>query len=225
MEERHSTLLAEVIRSYVREAEPVGSKALEGALGVSSATIRNEMAQLEDDGYLAQPYTSAGRVPTLKGYQYYVQHLAQPRQPAAPEQRTLAAALRERRGEPASASKMMAKCLAELSGEAVVVGFGPYDAFYTGLANLFTQPEFREFNMVAHMSRAIDHLDEAMRRLYRASASEVEVRLGEHNPFGEDCAVIITRAGHDNLIGILGPLRMDYDANLGRMHYVRSLFT
>ncbi len=224
MDDRRSSLLTHIVRSYVREAEPVGSKTLEGALGISSATIRNEMVALEDEGYLAQPHTSAGRVPTAKGYQYYVQHVAQPKEPSQPEQRTLAAALREQRGGPDRASRNVAKRLAEVSGEAVVVGFGPYDVFYTGLSNLFSQPEFREFDMVLYMSRAIDHLDEAMRQLYRLNIGEVEVKLGEQNPFGEDCAFIMARAGREQLFGILGPLRMDYDANLGRMHYVRTLF-
>lgn len=224
MEERRSVLLAQVVRSYVRDVEPVGSKALEGALGVSSATIRNEMAALESEGFLAQPHTSAGRVPTIKGYRFYVEYLARPKEPAVAEQKTLAAALRGHKKEPELASRTVAKCLAEISGEAVVVGFGPYDVFYTGLSNLFSQPEFREFDMVVHMSRAIDHLDEAMRQLFRQNVNEVEVKLGEHNPFGEDCAAIITRAGKQHLLGILGPMRMDYDANLGRINYVRTLF-
>lgn len=228
MEERRSNLLAEVIRSYVREAEPVGSRALEGALGVSSATIRHEMAQLEEEGYLAQPYTSAGRLPTLKGYQYFVEHLMQAREPAAAEQHALEAAARAR-GEHEAAGKAVAKCLADHSRTAAVIGFGPYDVFYTGLANLFTQPEFHQARMVVHMGKVIDHLDEAVARLFHSSSeTPVEVLLGRQNPFGEDCAMVFTklgRIGRAQLVGILGPLRMDYDANVGRLQYVRSLFT
>ena len=64
-------------RSYVQNAEPVGSKAVAewARLDVSSATIRNEMADLEEQGYLEQPHTSAGRVPSPKGYRLYVNEL------------------------------------------------------------------------------------------------------------------------------------------------------
>src|SRR3989344_9609825 len=72
--ERQQKLLERIIRDYVHTAEPVSSKELEnsGFLGVSSATIRGEMNELERAGYLEQPHTSAGRIPTDKAYRYYV---------------------------------------------------------------------------------------------------------------------------------------------------------
>ncbi len=77
--ERKQKILCAVVESYIATGEPIGSKALqsETGLNVSSATIRNELADLVGRGYLLQPHTSAGRVPTHKGYRYYVDHLAQ----------------------------------------------------------------------------------------------------------------------------------------------------
>lgn len=74
---RKEKILSAVVEKYVEAGEPVGSKALqsEAGLGVSSATIRNELKALDDDGYLTQPHTSAGRVPTKKGYRYYIDNL------------------------------------------------------------------------------------------------------------------------------------------------------
>ena len=74
---RKEKILSAVVTKYVETGEPVGSKALqtETDLGVSSATIRNELKALDDEGYLTQPHTSAGRVPTKKGYRYYVDNL------------------------------------------------------------------------------------------------------------------------------------------------------
>ena len=73
---RQQLILGLIVREYVAGAQPVGSRAVEGyGLGVSSATIRNEMASLEELGYLTHPHTSAGRVPTGKGYRYYVNRL------------------------------------------------------------------------------------------------------------------------------------------------------
>ncbi|NMM94242.1 HrcA family transcriptional regulator [Bifidobacterium sp. DSM 109957] len=75
---RRMLVLRAVVEDYIRSQEPVGSTSLtrEHNLGVSSATIRNDMAALEDEGYLIQPHTSAGRVPTEKGYRYFVDRLA-----------------------------------------------------------------------------------------------------------------------------------------------------
>lgn len=88
---RQKTILDLVVRGYIVTAVPVGSKALVGqpGLNVSSATIRYEMASLEEAGYLTHPHTSAGRVPTEKGYRYFVEHLMEERGLSAEEQRTI----------------------------------------------------------------------------------------------------------------------------------------
>lgn len=77
LSERQRAILSLIVRSYVKGATPVGSRTIAEtfALGVSPATIRNEMAVLEDLGYLTHPHTSAGRVPTIKGYRYFVEQL------------------------------------------------------------------------------------------------------------------------------------------------------
>lgn len=72
---RKEKILAAVVESYIKTGEPVGSKSIMALLSVSSATIRNEMAELSALGYLEQPHTSAGRIPTNEGYRYYVDHL------------------------------------------------------------------------------------------------------------------------------------------------------
>ncbi|MBQ1830455.1 MAG: DeoR family transcriptional regulator, partial [Ruminococcus sp.] len=74
---RKETILAAIVESFIQSGEPVGSKALLGGTGlqVSSATVRNDMAELTAQGYLAQPHTSAGRIPTALGYRYYVDNV------------------------------------------------------------------------------------------------------------------------------------------------------
>ncbi|HZD75298.1 MAG TPA: heat-inducible transcriptional repressor HrcA [Actinomycetota bacterium] len=78
LDERKARLLRAVVREFIQTAEPVGSKALAGrySLGISPATIRNELAALEDQGFLSHPHTSAGRVPTDRGYRFYVDSLS-----------------------------------------------------------------------------------------------------------------------------------------------------
>jgi heat-inducible transcriptional repressor len=87
---RQQLILALVVREYISAAQPVGSKTIQGyGLGVSSATIRNEMAVLEEFGYLTQPHTSAGRVPTEQGYRYFVERLMRESQLPLNEQRMI----------------------------------------------------------------------------------------------------------------------------------------
>ncbi|HEY5663783.1 MAG TPA: heat-inducible transcriptional repressor HrcA [Ilumatobacter sp.] len=80
LDDRKTAILSAVVHEYIATAQPVGSSHIAAAsgIGVSSATVRNEMAVLEQEGYLVQPHTSAGRIPTDKGYRFFVDHLAAP---------------------------------------------------------------------------------------------------------------------------------------------------
>ena len=80
LDDRKTAILSAVVQEYISTAQPVGSNLIAEApsIKVSSATVRNEMAVLEQEGYLVQPHTSAGRIPTDKGYRYFVDHLASP---------------------------------------------------------------------------------------------------------------------------------------------------
>jgi len=92
LDERKAAVLRAIVEHYVDAAQPVGSQTVTSTagLGVSAATIRNEMSVLEREGYITQPHTSAGRVPTDRGYRYYVDHLAGATQLAGPDRRRIA---------------------------------------------------------------------------------------------------------------------------------------
>ena len=93
IDERKRKILWAVIQDYIATAEPVGSRTIARKynLGLSPATIRNEMADLDELGYLEQPYTSAGRIPSQQGYRYYVDHLMQPEAPGEDEKQLIRA--------------------------------------------------------------------------------------------------------------------------------------
>ena len=95
VEERRLAVLRAIVEDYVATEEPVGSRALveRHGLGVSPATVRNDMAALEDEGYIHQPHTSAGRVPTDKGYRLFVDRLSTVKPMSAPERRAIATLL------------------------------------------------------------------------------------------------------------------------------------
>jgi heat-inducible transcriptional repressor len=199
-------------------------------LDVSSATVRNELSELEEQGYLTQPHTSAGRIPSEKGWRYYLDNLLPEAKLSSAEQKFLSSELVRAERDGFSPIKALAKGLAELSREAVMVGFGPHDVYYTGLQNLFRQPEFESLEQVCNISAIIDHLDEAMAKVFdQEMKQEVEIFIGQDNPFGQDCSAVCTTIELDKsepgILGILGPFRLDYSSNIARLKLARSLLT
>src|SRR5690606_40219465 len=87
MSDRQAEILRAIVEQYAEVASPVGSSLLAKVFNVSSATIRSEMAELERLGYISQPHTSAGRIPTDKGYRYYVNNLSEPTEKSIPDRR------------------------------------------------------------------------------------------------------------------------------------------
>ncbi len=123
--------------------------------------------------------------------------------------------------------KELAKSLADISGETVLVGFTPNNVYYTGLSNLFSKPEFAEQDIVCNVSQIIDHLDEVMHELFDQVGEGVEILVGQKNPFGTGCSTILIlyklSKKEKGLLGILGPMRMDYNSNISLLRYTREL--
>ena len=124
LDERKLAVLRAIVADYVASREPVGSKALvdRHQLGVSPATIRNDMAVLEEEGYIHAPHTSAGRIPTDKGYRLFVDHLVQLRPMSTSERRAIEAFL----SEPVDlddAVERTVRLLAQLTRQLAVVQF------------------------------------------------------------------------------------------------------
>ena len=123
-DDRRLKVLSAIVTDYVRTREPVGSRALveRYRLGVSPATIRNDMAALEDEGYIHQPHTSAGRVPTEKGYRLCVAEVARVKPLSAPERRAITALL----SGAVDLEQVVARtvrALAQLTGQLAVVEY------------------------------------------------------------------------------------------------------
>ncbi len=216
--ERQQEILKLIITTYVNGAEPIASASLSEKLKekVSSATIRNEFAALEDAGYIYQPHTSAGRIPTRLAYQFFIDNYLDKNKEV--NQNILKKIEKILGGESDTRLRLKnsAKLLAELSGQAVVVAFEENDNYYTGLSNLFSQPEFSERNIIVSLTSVIDHLDKVMEDLMNKTRAEIEILLAESNPFGRDCSAVIGNykiKEFSGLIAIVGPTRMDYQQN------------
>lgn len=224
MEERQKNLLKYIIEEHIKTAAPVSSSRVAEKYfpELSSATIRNEMAELEESGYIVQPHTSAGRIPTLLGFKHYVEGL-EAEEKLSPKDETNLDKL-DLSGN-REAIKILAKKLAELSNDAVVVGFSPFDVYYTGLSNLFSQPEFIDNELVHSMSQVIDSLDNVMEQVFLNAGDDSEVVLGDDNPFGDACSAVVSKMAFGDeevVVAILGPMRMDYSRNLSLVDYIQK---
>ncbi len=226
LETRTELILKLVIEDYIRTALPVGSRYLNEhyAIGVSDATVRNELAVLEREGYLRAPHTSAGRIPTEKAYIYYLQHLRNKK--FVLEGSPLKGSSYKTK-DTETALKTIAKELVEISGETAIVALNPRWSYYTGVSNLFQKPDFRDPDVMLHLSGLIDQFDEVMQQLYRKLPEGPQVFIGSGNPFGEDMATILVRYCIDGqtqgLLGIIGPLRMDYSRNIALIERAKEV--
>lgn len=214
MTQRQARILQAVVEQYAEVASPVGSSLLAKVFGVSSATIRAEMAELEKLGFIAQPHTSAGRIPTDKGYRYYVNQVNADDQ-ALPERgafRALAARV-EGGGLPERTIRNAVDTLVELTHNLGLATLGD-QLYMSGLSNLFGQPEFMQSGQVQQVASLLDNLEPWLREA--APNEPLSVYIGAENPIGRSagCSLIISRFrspySDQSYIGVLGPTRQSY---------------
>ena len=226
MDKRKDLILNTIIKEHIKTGSPVGSSVLveKYKLNISPATARNEMAALEDDDYIRQPHISAGRVPTEKAYRRYVENIKDA-ELGKPETSRLEDILKK---QDESAFKEVAKTLSHLTGNAVFLAFHRHNLYYTGISNLFQQPEFSQLNIIYDISAVIDRIDEIIDDMFSRVSQGVNIFLGSENPFGDFCGTSLIKYrfnGQDGLIGILGPMRMDYKKNLALLKYLDNKFS
>ena len=208
--ERESDILEVIIRDYIAGATPVSSKrVLEiTEIELSPASIRSIMADLEDAGYIAQPHISAGRMPTQKGYRFFVDHMMEV-ETQLPDRlegrihssRHIGEALR------AIAEETHLCAIAALTGQDLPMNFG--------LSELFREPEFRDGEFIAEFGELLDAILEKY-RTYGEAISETGfgVFIERENIIPEAHSASIMISALPNAEGFLltlGPARMDYE--------------
>lgn len=217
MTKRQEKILAAIIEQYAEVASPVGSVTLAKAFGVSSATVRAEMARLEEGGYIHQPHTSAGRVPTDEGYRFYVNELQQERNHGSlTTGHSRSEQVINRRvyhaGEPDQAIRSAVESLSQITHNLGIATVGR-TLVMSGLSQLFNQPEFLDGD-VRKVAQLLDNLEPWLREA--APNKPLSVYIGHENPIGKssDCSLIISRFrsvySDRSYIGVLGPTRQSY---------------
>ncbi|MBU1179835.1 hypothetical protein KJ885_02750 [Patescibacteria group bacterium] len=223
MKNRQRKILKEIVREHIKTGVPVGSNLLVSKTGleVSPATVRNDMAEMEEHGLLYQPHTSAGREPTEAGYQFYVDNLMKVHPLNNNAANALRAIKKQYKVKDKELYKSLAKEIAAHSGETVIVAFGADDIYYTGFGNLFAKPELQ--GMQVNMGNMVDKMNDVMHSQYhKVNDHKVHIVLGKNNPFGSQCASILAKID-DHLVVVMGLMRMDYDENASMMEFLKEM--
>ncbi len=217
MTERQIQILAAIIEQYAEVAAPVGSVTLAKLFGVSSATIRSEMAKLEELGFIMQPHTSAGRVPTDKGYRFYVNTITEAQAGTTPQLdrsvRAIEARVSTHGNRADRAIRSAVDSLVELTHNLGIATIGD-ELYMNGISNLFSQPEFMHGDHVQAVASLLDNLEPWLREA--APNEPLNVYIGSENPIGKTsgASLIISRFrspySDNSYIGVLGPTRQSY---------------
>ena len=214
--ERQKRILSQIIEEYAETASPVGSVMMAKLFDVSPATIRAEMARLEALGLIAQPHTSAGRVPTDAGYRFYVNNLEKTEEMIDPALDRSAHVLEVRvsaQSRADAAIRGAVDSLVELTGN---LGLATIDGqlYLSGISSLFTQPEFGDTRRVRSVAKLLDNLEPWLREA--APGEPLNIFIGQENPIGKNSEVslIISKFrspfSDNSYIGVLGPTRQNY---------------
>ncbi len=218
MTERQQAILVAIIEQYAEIAAPVGSVTLAKLFGVSSATIRSEMAKLEEMGFIEAPHTSAGRIPTDKGYRVYVNGITDAQMTELPSgidrsARAIEAHVNSHVDTSDRAIRSAVDSLVELTGNFGFASFGDH-LYMNGMTQLFSQPEFVEGGHVQAIARLIDNIEPWLREA--APNEPLNVFIGSENPIGKSsgATLIISRFcskfSNNSYIGVIGPTRQNY---------------
>lgn len=220
---RSKTVLEAAVKEYIKNGEPVSSKELaqKYEFGVKDATIRAELNRLTKEGFLEQPHTSGGRVPTDRGYQFFVGNTLSN---VAVSNKIL----KERYGVLLGDLQggRIRNLVEEVAGETHLLGVGQKEkdsqVYKSGLNDLFGQLDLRDKKEFQEIISDFELLDRRLKdwgaKLFR-SLPEPAVYIGKKSPItrSENLSVILNSYdvnGEKVLIAVIGPKRMDYDKNL-----------
>lgn len=230
MDYRHAHLLKGLVEEYIATGRPVGSLRLLEVLdvSVSSATVRNMLRLLEDEGYIMQPHTSAGRIPTDMGYRYYIDRLTF-KDPSEKRLKTLESQYKEYQEEYERPARAAAKMLAELAHAMAVGGWmHARDIQGAGMSQVFEDEEENQ-EAAREISVLFDNIEQYAHAFADQNSNAVQVYIGSENPvFETEHTSMIVKTmrlptGEMALLLLAGPKRMPYKRNVVLLNTLASI--
>jgi heat-inducible transcriptional repressor len=229
---RQTSLLKIIIDEHLETAEPVGSVALESKynIGVSPATIRNEMAALTNKGYLKQPHTSAGRVPTPKGMKFYINQLMDEKKLSVTDEVHAKEEVWDSRDDIDHLLKDATQALAEQTNYLAVSTIDSGNTWSAGHSNLYNNPEFYSYQVCQSLFQVLEQQKRINELFFGhfTGMSPIEVLFGEELgwDFFEPIGMVATRfkiGDKVGAIGVVGPVRLNYPRVIPTVRYFGNL--
>lgn len=230
---RKEQVLAYVVQEYLYSVTPVSSQQIvERCLcDLSSATIRHVLAELEEEGFLTHPHTSAGRIPTPDGYRYYVDHLMHEIDLLSGEKKRIQSEYAQGISELEDLLDRTSEILAQETQYPSIISLeGPHQRIFChGMSFVAGYPEFHNVQKIQNVLKLLEEKENLLRLINRHLAEKVGAYIGIEAGLSQmdDCSLIISRYGKDRgpkgRVALLGPTRMNYEKVFSTLEYVCDL--
>lgn len=231
--QRQVDVLKVIIHEFTETGDAVGSEILEKKykLGVSPATIRNEMVELAKKGYLSKTHFSSGRVPSAKGFRFYIKHLMKEKEMSTIDEVAYKNSIWDERNETQRLLSQATKVLAHRTGLLSLTVTADGDLYYSGVSHLLDKQEFLNLSLSKNLLELLDEIQYWNKVLNQCVKIDEDIlyMVGEedfNDPLFEPCASVFGEfnyGGVKGIIGVVGPKRMYYETVTPQIRYFSHL--
>ena len=234
VQQRKDRILAIVVGQYIKTITPVGSHSItaEYKLDVSPATVRNILAELEEEGYLSHPHTSAGRVPTQRGYRYYVDHLMHEIQLLEEEKRRIQHEHKRYLSHLETLMEKTSEVISDLTHYTSIISIDGWGSkiILRGTSHVVDYPESSNIVKIQAILRILEEKERLLALINRDLKEKIKIYIGHEMALKEmdGCSLAVSSFEKDGLTGriaVLGPTRMNYDRVVSALDYISDLFS
>ena len=229
--ERQQSILDKIVREYINSAQPVSSQLLEKKynFGICPAMIRIEMEKLTETDFVKQPFVSAGRIPTDKGYRFFVDRLLKREIPEHKDADEIEKIIKKERRDAFRFTSRIIKLLAHSSSAVILLHLLDQNlSLKEGLEGAAKEPEFEDRDLFFNFTEFLDDLEENIKEL--DVGPEIKIYIGKENPLegAKDFSLISSKCylpeEEKGIIVIAGPKRMFYDKNISLINsFIKSM--
>ncbi len=228
---RQVQILRAIIEDFIKTAQPVGSETVDRKfqIGVSPATIRNEMVYLTKQGYLSKTHSSAGRIPTPMAMKLYVNELMKERELTVADEVSAKEKIWNSRNQEQELMHQLSKVLADKSHALGLTTVGNHHIYTAGYANLLQMPEFYDIQVTRNVLQLIEEIN-LLEEIFEFGQNENQVQVVYGQELGnrhlDPICVIYTNVnigGQPCRVGVIGSTRFDYSYVIPMMKYLRAL--
>lgn len=231
---RKDRILGITVEHYIKTVTPVSSALIvhEFPLDLSSATIRHILSELEEEGFLMHPHTSAGRIPTQKGYRYYVDYLMDQIKLLEEEKLHIKEEYDKESQELDQLLEKTSQVISEITHYTSIVSVDGWKQklFCRGTGFIIDYPEYHSnITQIKHILRALDAKEELLKIINRDLAGKIRILIGEEVGCSDidHCSLVVSeykaKRGLSGKIAVLGPTRMDYERVVSTLNYISDL--